>query len=77
MLLVAAEIFFIPGFGIAGVAGAAAILWSLVISFGGIEEAVRSVGISLGLSLVGAYSSGGSASGRGLWGRVVLSTRLR
>lgn len=76
LLLVAAEIFLIPGFGIAGVAGAAAIVWSLVISFGGIAEAVNALGISLGLSLVGAYLFWRFGKRTGLWGRVILNTRL-
>lgn len=76
LLLIAVEIFLIPGFGVAGLVGTAAVIWSLVVSFGGIEEAIRVLGVSLGLSLVGGYLFWRFGKRTGLWRRVVLSTRL-
>lgn len=76
LVLLALEIFVIPGFGVAGLAGIGATLASLVISFGGVEEALRSVGISLALTLAGAVVIWRYGRRRGLWRRVVLETRL-
>ena len=76
LVLIVLELLVIPGFGLAGLAGAGAILWSLVVSFGGNGEALRSVGISLGLTLVGALLLWRFGRRAGLWRRVILETRL-
>lgn len=76
LILLAFEILVIPGFGVAGIAGIAAVLWSLGASFGGVEEAIRALGIALGLTAVGGYLFWRFGRRRGLWGRVVLKARL-
>lgn len=77
LVLLAVEIFVIPGFGVAGIAGAAAVLWSLVVSFGGVEEALRSIGVSLALTVAGAVLLWRFGKRRGLWRGVILETRLK
>lgn len=76
LILIAMEIFVIPGLGIAGIVGAGAIVSSLVLSFGGWEEALRSLGISMAIALAGAYFFWRYGRRSGWWGRVVLSARL-
>lgn len=76
LILIALEIFVIPGFGIAGILGLAAVIGSLVTSFGEWQEALRSLGISLVLALVGASIFWRYGRRSGWWGRVVLSARL-
>ncbi len=55
ILLIALEIFVIPGFGIAGISGIIAIIASMLLAFGWsrIELAINTVGISLVMATVG------------------------
>lgn len=76
IILVALELLVIPGTGVAGFAGVAAVLGSLFLSFGGIEEALRSIGISLGLTVIGAVILWKYGKRVGFWRRVILEARL-
>jgi membrane-bound serine protease (ClpP class) len=61
MILLAVEIFVLPGFGITGVLGIAATAASLVITFGGIYTAVWALGKIMAMSIlmiVGLYQLG-------------------
>lgn len=55
LLLLLAEVFLIPGFGLAGIGGAAAILASIFLTFGNIVQATYSILIALGLSIAGFF----------------------
>ena len=55
LLLLLAEIFFIPGFGLAGIGGIAAILVSIFLTFGNIVQATYSILIALGVSVIGFF----------------------
>jgi len=55
LLLLLVEIFFIPGFGLAGIGGIAAILASIFLTFGNITQATYSILIALGLSIAGFF----------------------
>jgi len=55
LLLLLAEIFFIPGFGLAGIGGIAAILASIFLTFGNIAQATYSILIALGVSVIGFF----------------------
>lgn len=55
LLLLLAEIFFIPGFGLAGIGGVAAILASIFLTFGNIVQATYSILIALGISVIGLF----------------------
>jgi len=51
--LLLAEIFIIPGFGLAGIGGIIAILSSIFLTFGNVIRATYSILIALGISIVG------------------------
>lgn len=55
LLLLLAEVFLIPGFGLAGIGGVAAILASIFLTFGNIVQATYSILIALGLSIAGFF----------------------
>jgi membrane-bound serine protease (ClpP class) len=55
LLLLLVEIFFIPGFGLAGIGGVAAILASIFLTFGNIVQATYSILIALGISVIGFF----------------------
>lgn len=53
--LLLAEIFLIPGFGLTGISGIIAILTSIFLTFGNIIQAVYSILIALGFTIVGFF----------------------
>lgn len=53
--LLLAELFLIPGFGLAGIGGIIAIMASIFITFGNIIQATYSILIALGLSIAGFF----------------------
>ena len=53
--LLLAEIFLIPGFGLAGISGIIAILTSIFFTFGNIIQAAYSILIALGFTIVGFF----------------------
>ena len=53
--LLLAEIFLIPGFGLAGISGIIAILISIFLTFGNIIQAAYSILIALGFTIVGFF----------------------
>lgn len=53
--LLLAEIFLIPGFGLAGIGGIIAILTSIFLTYGNITQATYSILIAVGLSIVGFF----------------------
>ncbi|MHC2995311.1 MAG: ATP-dependent Clp protease proteolytic subunit [Candidatus Atribacteria bacterium] len=53
--LLLAELFLIPGFGLAGIGGIIAIIASIFITFGDIIQATYSILIALGLSIAGFF----------------------
>ena len=53
--LLVAELFLIPGFGLAGIGGIIAIMASIFLTFGNIIQATYSILIALGLSVAGFF----------------------
>lgn len=76
VVLLAIEIFVIPGFGIAGIGGIAAIVGGLYLSFEGPDAALRALGVSTGLTLIGVFLLWRFGRRFGLWDPFILRTRL-
>ena len=77
LLLLLAEIFFIPGFGLAGIGGIAAILASIFLTFGNIIQATYSILIALGISVIGFFLLIKYIPSTRTWRKFVLSTEQR
>jgi membrane-bound serine protease (ClpP class) len=75
VVLLAIEIF-VPGFGVFGAAGIAAIGGSIFLAAQSFEQAVRSLGISLLVAVVGIFVVVKYVGPRGLWQRLLLSDQL-
>jgi len=77
LLLLLAEIFFIPGFGLAGISGIAAILASIFLTFGNIIQATYSILIALGISVIGFFLLIKYIPSTRTWRKFVLSTEQK
>ena len=77
LILLLAEIFFIPGFGLAGISGIAAILVSIFLTFGNIVQATYSISIALGVSVVGFFLLIKYIPSTRTWRKFVLSTEQK
>lgn len=77
LLLLLAEIFFIPGFGLAGIGGIAAILTSIFLTFGNIVQATYSILIAIGVSVIGLLLLIKYIPSTGTWRKFVLSTEQK
>jgi len=77
LLLLLAEIFFIPGFGLAGIGGIAAILASIFLTFGNITQATYSILIALGISVIGFFLLIKYIPSTRTWRKFVLSTEQK
>ncbi|MFQ5794569.1 MAG: nodulation protein NfeD [Candidatus Bipolaricaulia bacterium] len=77
LVLLAVEIFVIPGFGIAGLTGFAALLAGIVLAFPGWQEGLQSLGIALGVTAVVSLILLRYLPRSRLWRRLVLSTAQR
>jgi membrane-bound serine protease (ClpP class) len=75
--LLLAEIFFIPGFGLAGIGGIAAILASIFLTFGNIVQATYSILIALGISVIGFFLLVKYIPSTRTWRKFVLSTEQK
>jgi membrane-bound serine protease (ClpP class) len=77
LLLLLAEIFFIPGFGLAGIGGIAAILTSIFLTFGNIVQATYSISIALGVSVIGFFLLIKYIPSTRTWRKFILSTEQK
>jgi membrane-bound serine protease (ClpP class) len=77
LLLILAEIFFIPGFGLAGIGGIAAILASIFLTFGNIIQATYSILIALSISVIGFFLLIKYIPSTRTWKKFVLSTEQK
>ena len=77
LLLLLAEIFFIPGFGLAGIGGIAAILASIFLTFGNIVQATYSILIALSISVIGFFLLIKYIPSTRTWRKFVLSTEQK
>jgi membrane-bound serine protease (ClpP class) len=77
LLLLLAEIFFIPGFGLAGIGGIAAILASIFLTFGNIIQATYSILIALSISVIGFFLLIKYIPSTRTWRKFVLSTEQK
>ena len=77
LLLLLAEIFFIPGFGLAGIVGITAILASIFLTFGNITQATYSILIALGVSIIGLLLLIKYIPSTRTWRKFILSTEQK
>ena len=77
LLLLLVEIFFIPGFGLAGISGIAAILASIFLTFGNIIQATYSILIALIVSVIGFFLLIKYIPSTRTWRKFVLSTEQK
>ncbi|TET09813.1 MAG: nodulation protein NfeD [Candidatus Atribacteria bacterium] len=77
ILLLLVEILFIPGFGLAGIGGIAAILASIFLTFGNIVQATYSILIALGVSVIGFFLLIKYIPSTRTWRKFVLSTEQK
>ncbi len=77
LVLLLAEIFFIPGFGLAGISGIAAILASIFLTFGNIIQATYSILIALGISVIGFFLLIKYIPSTRTWRKFILSTEQK
>jgi membrane-bound serine protease (ClpP class) len=75
--LLLAEIFIIPGFGVAGISGISAIIASIFLTFGNIAQATYSILIALGISTVGFFLLIKYVPSTGTWRKFILSTQQK
>lgn len=68
-----AELLIIPGFGIVGLLGIGSVVGSLILSYGAVELALRSLAIVLIITLIGTVLLWRFGRRRTLWGRLILS----
>lgn len=73
LILILLEILVIPGVGVAGLLGAISMLASLFLTFGGVEEALRSIGIVFIMTLAGAFLLIRLGKRTGVWSRLILT----
>src|SRR5690606_11537304 len=73
LILILLEILVIPGVGVAGLLGAISMLASLFLTFGGVEEALRSIGIVFIMTLAGAFLLIRLGKRTGVWSRMILT----
>lgn len=73
ILLVALEIFIIPGFGIAGIAGILAIVISVILVFGNLQLALVSLSIAFTVSLLALILLWKRIRKTRFWNRLILS----
>lgn len=71
LLLIAVE-FVVPGFGIFGIAGIAAVVTSIIFASASVEQALRSLGLSLVLSVGFGIVLARQGVRRGWWRRLIL-----
>ena len=76
-LLLLAEIFFIPGFGLAGISGIIAITISIFLTFGNVIQATYSILIALSLSLVGFFLLIRYIPSTRVWRKFILFTQQK
>ena len=77
LLLLLAEVFLIPGFGLAGIGGAAAILASIFLTFGNMVQATYSILIAMGVSVIGFFLLIKYIPSTRTWRKFVLSTEQK
>jgi membrane-bound serine protease (ClpP class) len=77
LLLILAEIFIIPGFGLVGIGGIAAILASIFLTFGNIIQATYSILIALSISVIGFFLLIKYIPSTRTWRKFVLSTEQK
>jgi len=77
LLLLSAEIFFIPGFGLAGIGGVTAIIASIFLTFGNIVQATYSILIALGISTIGFFLLIKYIPSTRTWRKFILSTQQK
>jgi membrane-bound serine protease (ClpP class) len=77
LVLLLLEVFVIPGFGVAGVAGIGAVLTSLFLSFPDPHLALQAIAVAGALTVAAGWLllRQLSKGGKGPWNRVVLGTR--
>ncbi len=76
ILLLAMEIFVVPGFGVAGVSGIAVTLFSIGMTYADKQQAVASILISLIMTVVLIGIMLRYLPKTKTWGRIILSTKL-
>lgn len=77
LILLAVEAFLIPGFGIAGLAGLAAIFASIVLSYSSSTAGLISLNAALGVTILVAALAWRYIRKTSTWRRLILSTSLR
>ncbi|HZK11730.1 MAG TPA: NfeD family protein [Atribacterota bacterium] len=77
LLLILVEIFIIPGFGLVGIGGIAAILASIFLTFGNIIQATYSILIALSISVIGIFLLIKYIPSTRTWRKFVLSTEQK
>lgn len=75
LILLVVEIFFIPGFGIAGITGIVAIIASIILVMGSFLQATYSILFALGLTLVVFLLLVKYLPSTRIWNKFVLSTQ--
>ncbi|MEN3003775.1 NfeD family protein [Dehalobacterium formicoaceticum] len=75
IILMLVEIFVVPGFGIAGVAGLGAMIFSIILTATSLEQAIISLIIALLGTVVLVVISFKYMRTRRLWNRLILGTR--
>lgn len=75
VVLLLVELFLIPGFGLFGLGGIAAIFASFFYSFATAENALRSIGVALGVTMAGAVVLWRLGKRIRFWDRLILKTR--
>ncbi len=75
LILLAAEIFVIPGFGVAGILGILSLFTSIVLASPSIEYAITSILIALAASTAIIIFTLKNKQTRKIWGRLVLSQK--
>lgn len=73
--LLIVELFVVPGFGVFGVGGVAAILAAIYFSFATAESALQSLGVASGAAIVGAVVLWRFGKRVRFWDRLILKTR--
>ena len=73
LLLLALEIFVIPGFGLAGILGIIGMISSIILSFGNVQAALTSLFIALSVSIVAFALLWKRIKKSKVWQRLILS----
>lgn len=77
IFLLLAEIFIIPGFGLAGISGIVAMVASIFLALGNIIQATYSILIALGVSILGFFLLIRYLPSTRTWKRFILSTQQK